>query len=138
MHRYAQRVSEKKIPPDFGPMAHGASESTPRAAHVRLGPSRYLAGEQARPDSTYAIGVRNLADAAARRVTAGSLIGAGADHQLSSKARSPKSIAPSWEPRFRREKRKPLMLRRLCLACRFFIRLNYSWHLAWHKAARPN
>lgn len=28
------------------------------------------------------------------------------------------------------------MLRRLCLALRFYFRLHYSWHLAWHKAVR--
>jgi hypothetical protein len=28
------------------------------------------------------------------------------------------------------------MLRRLYRAWRFYIRLNYSWHLAWHKALR--
>ena len=30
------------------------------------------------------------------------------------------------------------MLRRLYLAWRFYIHLNYSWRLAWQKAARPN
>jgi hypothetical protein len=28
------------------------------------------------------------------------------------------------------------MLRRLHRAWRFYIRLNYSWRLAWHKALR--
>lgn len=28
------------------------------------------------------------------------------------------------------------MPRRLYRAWRFYIGLNYSWHLAWHKAAR--
>ena len=28
------------------------------------------------------------------------------------------------------------MLRRLLLAWRYYIELNYSWHLAWHKALR--
>lgn len=30
------------------------------------------------------------------------------------------------------------MLRRILLAWRFYIHLNYSWHLAWHKAVRTN
>jgi hypothetical protein len=29
------------------------------------------------------------------------------------------------------------MLPRLYLAWRLYVRLNYSWRLAWHKAARP-
>lgn len=27
-------------------------------------------------------------------------------------------------------------LQRLALAVKFYIQLNYSWHLAWYKAAR--
>ncbi len=33
------------------------------------------------------------------------------------------------------KKRRPLMARRLYLAWRLYIGLNYSWRLAWHKAA---
>ena len=28
------------------------------------------------------------------------------------------------------------LLRRLTLAWKFYTHLNYTWHLAWHKAAR--
>ena len=33
------------------------------------------------------------------------------------------------------KKRRPLVARRLYLAWRLYIGLNYSWRLAWHKAA---
>ena len=35
-------------------------------------------------------------------------------------------------------RRRPFMLRRLYLAWRLFIRLDYSWRMAWYKAARTN
>lgn len=48
-------------------MAHLARESALRAAYVRLQLSARLSFEQVMSDPAYAIGIRNLADAIARR-----------------------------------------------------------------------
>jgi hypothetical protein len=67
MHRHAQHVSEKQILLDLDPTVHLARESALRAAYVRLQLSARLSFEQVMSDPTYAIGIRNLADAIARR-----------------------------------------------------------------------
>jgi hypothetical protein len=82
MHRHAQRASERQIPLDLDPMAHPARESALRAAYVRLQLSGNLTFEQVMSDPAYAIGIRNLAHAMARRRTAASITDARASHQL--------------------------------------------------------
>ncbi len=72
MHRHAQHASEKQIPLDLDPAAHLARELALRAAYVRLQLSARLSFEQVMSDPAYAIGIRNLADAMARRRTAAS------------------------------------------------------------------
>ena len=67
MHRHAQRASEKQIPLDLDPTLHLARESALRAAYMRLQLSARLSLEQVMSDPAYAIGIRNLADAIARR-----------------------------------------------------------------------
>jgi hypothetical protein len=70
MQRHAQLVSQKQTVLDLGPMVSPTSESALRAAYVRLELSRFLSFEQAMADPAYAIGIRNLADAIARRESA--------------------------------------------------------------------
>ena len=82
MQRHPQHVSENQIPLDLGPTAQPARESALRAAYLRLELSRYLIFEQAMADPTLAIGIRNLADAMARRGTAESNTDARANHPL--------------------------------------------------------
>jgi hypothetical protein len=70
MQRNAALVSEKQIALELGPMPPPAAESALRAAYARLELSRFLSFEQAMADPAYAIGIRNLADALARRLSA--------------------------------------------------------------------
>lgn len=71
MHRHTQSGSGKQIPLAFNPMANPENSSALRTAYRRLELSRYLSYEQAMSNPTYAIGVRNLADAIARREASG-------------------------------------------------------------------
>ncbi len=73
MQRRAQRDSEKQIALDLDSMAFPTIESALRAAYVRLELSRILSFEQAMSDRAYAIGIRKLAEAIARRETAESI-----------------------------------------------------------------
>ncbi len=70
MQRHAQVASQKQIALELEPMVSPSSDSALRAAYVRLELSRFLSFEQAMSDPTYAIGIRNLADAIARRESA--------------------------------------------------------------------
>jgi hypothetical protein len=67
MYRHAQSASARQIPLDLDPAAQLARESALRAAYVRLQLSARLSFEQVMSDPAYAIGIRNLADAMARR-----------------------------------------------------------------------
>jgi hypothetical protein len=80
MHRHAQQLSGKQIPLNLEPTANPASESALRAAYKRMKLSRYLGFEQVMSNRALAIGIRNLADAIARRGTAGSTTNGRADH----------------------------------------------------------
>ena len=55
------------MPLDLGAMEQPASESALRAAYVRSELARYLSYEQAMSRPAYAIVIRNLAEALARR-----------------------------------------------------------------------
>jgi hypothetical protein len=68
MRRHSVSISAAQIPLGLEPMADPASEAALRAAYRRLELSRRLAFEQALSDRAYAIGIRNLAEATARRV----------------------------------------------------------------------
>jgi hypothetical protein len=74
MQRYPQRASQKQIPLDLelDPAGGSARDSALRAAYVRLRLSARLSFEQVMSDPAYAIGIRNLADAMARRDSAAS------------------------------------------------------------------
>ena len=72
MHRHTQSASERQIPLDLDPTAYLARESALRAAYLRLHLSTRLSFEQVMSDPAYAIGIRNLADAMARRRSAAS------------------------------------------------------------------
>ena len=63
-----QSDSAKQIPLALNPTAGLDSSSVLRSAYTRLQLSRRLSFEQAMSNRAYAIGVRNLADAMARRV----------------------------------------------------------------------
>ena len=52
---------------DLDSMSHAARDSALRAAYVRLRLSSYLSFEQVMSEPAYAIGIRNLAHATARR-----------------------------------------------------------------------
>jgi hypothetical protein len=67
MRHRSQSGSAKQIPLAFNPMASPDSASVLRTAYTRLELSRRLSFEQAMANRVYAIGVRNLADAMARR-----------------------------------------------------------------------
>ena len=71
MHRHVQQVSEKQIPLNLEPTANPVGESALRAAYKRMKLARHLGFEQAMSNPALAIGIRNLADAIARRWTAG-------------------------------------------------------------------
>lgn len=68
MRHRTQSGSAKQIPLAFNPMASLDSASALRTAYTRLELSRRLSFEQVMSNRAYAIGVRNLADAIARRV----------------------------------------------------------------------
>jgi GH24 family phage-related lysozyme (muramidase) len=68
MRRSASSVPAAQIPLGLEPTADPASESALRAAYRRLELSRRLAFEDALADPAYAIGIRNLAEATARRI----------------------------------------------------------------------
>jgi hypothetical protein len=80
MHRHAQHVSEKQIPLNLEPTANPAGESALRAAYKRLELLRCLTFEEVMSNRALAIGIRNLADAIARRGTAASTTKAHANH----------------------------------------------------------
>lgn len=67
MRQRTQSGSAKQIPLAFIPMASLDSTAVLRKAYTRLELSRRLSFEQAMSNRAYAIGVRNLADAMARR-----------------------------------------------------------------------
>jgi hypothetical protein len=67
MRHRTQSGSAKQIPLAFNPMANLDSTSVLRKAYTRLELSRRLSFEQVMANRAYAIGVRNLADAIARR-----------------------------------------------------------------------
>jgi hypothetical protein len=67
MRHRTQSGSGKQIPLAFYPMANPDSTSVLRSAYTRLALSRRLSFEQVMSNHAYAIGVRNLADAIARR-----------------------------------------------------------------------
>ena len=67
MRHRTQSGSGKQISLAFNPTASPDSASVLRSAYTRLELSRRLSFEQAMSNHAYAIGVRNLADAMARR-----------------------------------------------------------------------
>jgi hypothetical protein len=67
MRHSTQSGTGKQIPLAFNPMASLDSTSVLRSAYTRLELSRRLSFEQVMSNRAYAIGVRNLADAMARR-----------------------------------------------------------------------
>ena len=69
MRHRTQSGSAKQIPLAFIPMVGFDSNSVLRSAYTRLELSRRLSFEQVMSNRAYAIGVRNLADAMARRGT---------------------------------------------------------------------
>jgi hypothetical protein len=70
MRHRTQSASGNQIPLAFNfPVAGLEGTSVLRAAYTRLALSRRLSFEQAMSNRTYAIGVRNLAEAIARRGT---------------------------------------------------------------------
>ena len=69
MRRSASSVPAAQIPLGLESTADPASESALRAAYRRLELSRRLAFEEALSDPAYAIGIRNLAEATARRIS---------------------------------------------------------------------
>jgi hypothetical protein len=71
MRHHTQSGSGKQIPLAFNPMASLDSKSVLRTAYTRLKLSRRLSFEQAMSNRACAIGVRNLADAIARRGASG-------------------------------------------------------------------
>ena len=81
MRHRTQSGSGKQIPLAFNPLASVDSKSVLRSAYTRLELSRRLSFEQVMSNRACAIGVRNLADAMARRLASGksSSSNAGAD-----------------------------------------------------------
>ena len=69
MRRHTQSGWRKQIPLAFDPVVNPASESALRAAYERLEFSRRLSFEQAMSIRAFAIVIRNMADAIARRRT---------------------------------------------------------------------
>ena len=67
MQRLAPSSVIAQMPLGLEPTVNPASEAALRAAYRRLDISRRLTFEQAMSDVAYAIGIRNLADAIARR-----------------------------------------------------------------------
>jgi hypothetical protein len=68
MRRCSRYVPAARIALGLEPTADPASEAALRAAYRRLELSRRLAFEQALSDRAHAIGIRNLAEATARRI----------------------------------------------------------------------
>ena len=135
MRHRTQSGSAEQIPLALIPMAGLDSNSVLRSAYTRLELSRRLSFEQVMSNRAYAIGVRNLADAMARRERAQArrrIDTAASAIALNVNLDRP----PIADRRFRLQQRKPLMLRRLYLAWRLHRGLRYSWHLAWYKAAQ--
>ena len=60
-------TSDKQLPLPLEPLANPTHEFALRTAYRRLEISRSLSLEQAMRDAAYAIGIRNLAEAMARR-----------------------------------------------------------------------
>ena len=71
MRHDTQSGSGKQIPLAFNPMAGLDSTSVLRSAYTRLELSRRFSFEQVMSNRAFAIGVRNLADAMARRGACG-------------------------------------------------------------------
>lgn len=67
--RFAHRTIPGQLPLALEPGARPCSESALRAAYRRLAISRRLSYEQAMSSRAYAIGIRNLAEAIARRIS---------------------------------------------------------------------
>ena len=71
MRHRTQSGSAKQIPLAFNPIASLDNTWVLRTAYTRLELSRRLSFEQVMSNRAYAIGVRNLADAIARRGACG-------------------------------------------------------------------
>ena len=71
MRHRTETDSGKQIPLALSPIASLDSATVLRSAYTRLELSRRLSFEQAMSNRAYAIGVRNLADAMARRGVCG-------------------------------------------------------------------
>ena len=82
MQRNAQLHSDTQIALKPDSMDLPTIESALRAAYARLELSRHLGFEQAMADPAYAIAIRNLADALARRESAERIAVACANDQL--------------------------------------------------------
>jgi hypothetical protein len=82
MQRNAQLNADKQIALELDSMVLPTIESALRAAYARLELSRHLSFEQAMSDPAYAIAIRNLAEAIARRESAERIAGACANDQL--------------------------------------------------------
>lgn len=95
MRRHTQPDLGKQIPLAFNLMPNPEAESILRTAYGRLELSRRLSFEQAMADRIYAIGVRNLADAIARR-------GGRANAELISKRGDASTHAPLDQRFFRK------------------------------------
>jgi hypothetical protein len=67
-HPYAHRVVPGQLPLVLEPVSARCAESALRAAYRRLALSRRMSYEQAMSRRAYAIGIRNLAEAIARRI----------------------------------------------------------------------
>ena len=67
MHRQAQQVFARQIPLDLEPTPAATAELALRDAYERLQLSRNHSFEQVMSAPAYAIGIRNLAEAIARR-----------------------------------------------------------------------
>jgi len=67
MHRQAQQLCERQIPLDLEPIPVASAESALRDAFERLQLSRNFSFEQVMSTPACAIGLRNLAEAIARR-----------------------------------------------------------------------
>ncbi len=67
MHRRIQHIATTQIPLDLEPSADTSAESALRDAYERLRLARNFSFEEAMSEPVYAIGVRNLAEAIARR-----------------------------------------------------------------------
>ena len=91
MRRHTQSGSAKQIPLALNLMAGPESTSVLQTAYRRLELSRHLTFEQAMSNRVYAIGVRNLADAIARRAACGNSKKSGPDNNAVAKDIDPRS-----------------------------------------------